>query len=75
MQELEFVRAYIDDLLCITKGSFEDHLEKLGMVLDRLRQAGLKVNAKKSFFAKGELEYLGYWITRSGVNPLLKRLM
>ena len=50
MQELEFVRAYIDDLLWITKGSFEDHLEKLGMVLDRLRQAGLKVNAKKSFF-------------------------
>ena len=58
MQELKFVQAYIDDLLCITKGSFEDHLEKLGMVLDRLRQAGLKVNAKKSFFAKDELEYV-----------------
>ena len=24
MQELKFVQAYIDDLLCITKGSFED---------------------------------------------------
>jgi hypothetical protein len=28
-----------------------------------------KVNAKKSFFAKGELEYLGYWITRNGIQP------
>ena len=53
---------------------FEDHLEKLGMVLDRLRQAGLKVNAKKSFFAKDELEYLGYWITRSGVKPTTKKV-
>ena len=70
MQDLEFVRAYIDDLLCITTGSFEDHLEKLDKVLAKLRQAGLKVNAKKSFFAKDELEYLGYWITREGIKPL-----
>ena len=74
MQDLEFVRAYIDDLLCITKGSFEDHLEKLGQVLAKLRQAGLKVNVKKSFFAKDELEYLGYWITRSGVKPTSKKV-
>jgi hypothetical protein len=67
---LEFVRTYIDDLLCLTKGSFEDHLEKLERVLQRLRQAGLKVNGKKSFFAKTELEYLGYWITRDGIKPL-----
>jgi hypothetical protein len=32
MATLEFVRAYIDDLLCITKGSLEDHLAKLGLV-------------------------------------------
>ena len=25
---LEYIRAYIDDLLIISKGSFEDHLEK-----------------------------------------------
>ena len=34
-----------------------------------MRQAGLKVNVKKSFFARSELEYLGYWITRDGVSP------
>jgi hypothetical protein len=45
MSTLEFVRAYIDDLLCITKGSLEDHLAKLGLVLTRLQDAGLKVNA------------------------------
>jgi Reverse transcriptase (RNA-dependent DNA polymerase) len=48
----EFVRTYIDDLLTFAKGTFEDHLEKLERVLYRLRQAGLKINGNKSFFAK-----------------------
>jgi hypothetical protein len=33
MEALEYVRAYLDDLLCITKLSLEDHLEQLGEVL------------------------------------------
>jgi len=33
MESLEYVRAYIDDLLCISRGSLEDHLEKLEEVL------------------------------------------
>jgi len=70
MEGLEFVRTYIDDLLSLTKGTFEDHLTKLELVFERLLQAGLKVNANKSFFARTELEYLGYWISREGIQPL-----
>jgi hypothetical protein len=33
MKSLEYVRAYLDDLLCISKLSLEDHLEKLEEVL------------------------------------------
>ncbi len=33
METLEYVRAYLDDLLCISKLSLEDHLEKLEEVL------------------------------------------
>ncbi len=46
MHDLEFVYAYIDDVLCITKDTFQDHLDKLCEVLCRLRKAGLKVNWK-----------------------------
>lgn len=74
MLGLEFVRTYLDDLLVITNGTFKDHLERLEMVLQRLKQAGLKVNANKSFFARGELEYLGYWITREGIQPVAKKV-
>ena len=39
-----------------------------------MREAGLKVNANKSFFCQTQLEYLGYWITREGIQPLLKKV-
>ncbi|MHA7865811.1 reverse transcriptase family protein, partial [Flagellimonas marinaquae] len=74
MQDLEFVRAYIDDLLVITKSSFDDHLSKLEVVLQRLQQTGLKINARKSFFVREGLEYLGYWISREGIQPLPKKV-
>ncbi len=50
MESLDFVRAYLDDLLCISKLSLEDHLDKLEVVLWQLRNAGLKVNAAKLTF-------------------------
>ncbi len=67
--DLEWVLAYIDDLLVLTTDSFEDHLEKLDTVLQRLRDAGLQVNAAKSNFAAKEIEYLGYTLSREGISP------
>ena len=72
--DLEFIRTYIDDLLVLTKSDWQDHLRHLDIVLHRLWQAGLKVNAKKSFFGREELEYLGYWISRAGIQPIAKKV-
>jgi hypothetical protein len=74
MEDLEYCRAYIDDLLILSTGSWSQHLEHLETVFDRLQKAGLKVNATKSFFGKPELEYLGYWITRNGIQPVAKKV-
>ena len=68
------MRTYIDDLLCITTSSFQDHLNKLDKVLERIEKAGLKINANKSFFAQPELEYLGFWITREGKMPTSQKV-
>ena len=74
LHDLEFVRAYIDDLLIVTNETFQDHLDKLDRVLTRLGRARLKINATKSFFCQHELEYLGYWITRYGIQPIPKKI-
>jgi hypothetical protein len=47
MESLEYVQAYLYDLLCISRNSLEDHLEKLDEVLRQLHDGGLKVNAEK----------------------------
>jgi hypothetical protein len=64
---LGVIRAYLDDLLCISKHSPEDHLEKLEVILRQLCNVGLKVNAEKLTFC--EIEYLGYVLTRDGIKP------
>jgi hypothetical protein len=69
MEDLKYVRAYLDDLLCISRSSLEDHLNKLEEVLRLLRDAGLKVNADKSTFCALEIEYLGYILTRDCIKP------
>jgi hypothetical protein len=74
MGDLEYVRAYIDDILLLSKDTWENHLNKLDLVLQRLGEAGLKVNARKSFFGRSELEYLGYLINQHGNKPIPKKV-
>jgi len=74
MDGLEFVRTYLDDLLVISNSTFEDHLRQLSTVLQRLRRAGLKINAEKSSFFSPEIEYLGYLLTKEGIKPVQNKI-
>ena len=46
----ELIRAYIDDLLILTKGYWIDHVQKLELTLNKLKEKGLKCNIEKYFF-------------------------
>ena len=48
---LDFVMVYIDDILVITKGNYEDHLSKLRTVLKKMLDKGMQLEAKKYFSA------------------------
>ena len=61
MNDLEYVRMYIDNVIAITTtGDWDDHFVKPEEILKWLKGASLKVNAKKLLFGRHELEYLGY---------------
>jgi hypothetical protein len=66
---LQYVQAYLDDLLCISRSSLEDNLEKLEEVLKHLCDAGFKANTENLAFCALKTEYLGYILTRDGINP------
>jgi hypothetical protein len=76
VQDMEYVKTYLDDLLILTttNSSFRDHLLKLEMVLARLSTTGMRVNISKSKFFEKQIEYLGYWITRKGIQPIRNKV-
>eukprot|EP00957_Ditylum_brightwellii_P164447 12519835-Ditylum_brightwellii.AAC.1 len=51
--DLENVQAYIDNLLVLTKGNWEDNLAKLNVVLTRLSKARLKLGRRPTIKEKG----------------------
>ncbi len=60
----------MDNLLIVTRGILDEHLQKMKTVLTRLRDAGLKVNAVKPLICAHKIEYLGYVLTRDGINKI-----
>jgi hypothetical protein len=73
MAPLEFVQAYMDDLLITTRGMLDKLLQKMETVLTRLRDAGLKVDAAKSSFCAHEAAFLVI-LTRDGIKPQPKKV-
>ena len=61
------VYAYLDDIIIISD-DFQSHLYWLKRVLDKLKEAGLTINADKSHFCTTEVKYLGFLINEDGLK-------
>ena len=68
-----FTAAYLDDVVLYST-SWEEHMEHLRMVLERLHSVGLTVNPNKCAFAKAETEYLGHVIGKGVVRPQVSKI-
>ena len=55
VRDLEYARAYLDDLLCLACRTLNDYLDKLEELLQRLLFTELKVNTKKCIFCSKNL--------------------
>eukprot|EP00731_Ephydatia_muelleri_P007324 Em0003g1572a len=60
--------AYIDDIL-VAGTSQEEHLKLLKEVLERLKQANVRIKKSKCKFMQAEVTYLGYRIDQDGIHP------
>ena len=64
---------YLDDIL-VTRVTREEHIQNLKNVMSRLQGFGLRLNASKCRFFQDKLEFLGHFITPTGVSPTQQRV-
>lgn len=58
---------YLDDLIIFSK-TFDEHLERLQGVFDRLREHGLKLKPSKCQLVRKEVQYLGHLVSAEGIR-------
>ena len=58
---------YIDDII-IFSSSFEEHLQRLEAVFQRLKKAGLKLKPSKCHLFHEKVKYLGHIISSDGIE-------
>jgi transposase InsO family protein len=59
---------YLDDVIIFSK-TYEEHLDRLEQVFDRLRSTGFKLSPKKCSFFKRRVKYVGHIVSEEGVEP------
>lgn len=63
----DYAIAYLDDIIIYSQ-TFEEHMRHLRLILNRLFEAGLRINTEKSKFCCQELKYLGHVIGSGGIK-------
>ena len=61
---------YIYDILMLTKLYCTNHVQKLELTLNKLKESKLKYQIETYFFGKTKLGHLGLWVTIDGVKPI-----
>ena len=59
--------TYLDDVIVMGR-TFEEELERLEQVFERLACAGLKLKPKKCFLFQKRVSYLGHVVTEEGIT-------
>ena len=68
---LEFKhRAWLDDIIIVTKGSAEKHEAEIKETMKKLKEAGYRLNPEKCEFFRKEAEWIEHKIDQKRIRPL-----
>ena len=70
---LTYCLIYLDDVIIFSQTE-EEHLERMRVVFDHLREHGLKLKPSKCDMFKTEINYLAHHVSKKGVLPSKKNL-
>jgi len=58
---------YLDDILIFSQ-SFEEHIERIRVIFDKIKQSGLKLSPDKCNFFLNEVKFLGHVVSSDGLK-------
>ena len=66
--------VYLDDVI-VYGTTFDEHIQRLEQVMERIRQANLKLKPEKCHLFQQEVEFLGHLISGDGIKPAPRNLL
>ncbi|XP_044756893.1 uncharacterized protein K02A2.6-like [Coccinella septempunctata] len=71
---MDGVVVFLDDILIAGKNK-EEHLQRLRLVLETLRNSGFKISVDKCEFFQSRVNYLGYVIDKEGLHTNASKVL
>lgn len=65
--QMNDLHIYVDDLM-ISSISFEDHIQRLNILLQKIRRSGMTLKLSKCEFLRQRIKFLGHIITPTGMQ-------
>ena len=65
---LTYCLIYLDDMIVFSEMP-KEHLQRMHVVFDHLREHGLKLKPSKCDVFKSEINYLAHHVSKEGVRP------
>ncbi|KAH3851362.1 hypothetical protein DPMN_093842 [Dreissena polymorpha] len=64
---LKICIIYLDDII-IFSSNYSEHLQRLNLILSRLKAAGIKLSPNKCHFLKKKVKFLGHYVSEEGIE-------
>jgi len=65
--------VYLDDVLIFSK-NFEEHISRTEIILEKIKQSGIKLSPSKCNFFLEEVSYLGHTLSKRGLHTDPKKI-